>query len=437
MRTTVQSFLRRLAGVFAFPAGADERFGSAAFWRKLKPVSPGKLALLAAFIAGALAGALFPRIATPLLSLFASKPQSVSEERKGVEGLVKLTAEQIAAAKIEIVAAEPGVIARRIAAPAVVAADPDRLGRVAAKVAGTVAELKKRLGDQVEKGEVVALLDSRDVADAKSDYLASLVSYELQNTLFQREKGLFEKKITAEQLFLRARSTFSEAKLRLDLARQKLAALDLSETEIASLPEQPVAELRRKEIRAPISGRVIERRVNLGQPVGGEGQEKELFALADLSVVQADLSVPAADAPLICKGQAVSLIAPGGARVEGQVAFVSPLLNPDTRSARVIASFSNADFALRPGSLLEAKIALAERRVALRIPRAALQMVNGEPSAFVRADAGFVRRKLETRAADDESVEVLSGLAPGELVAATNTFLLKAELGKGELESLD
>ena len=79
------------------------------------------------------------------------------------------------------------------------------------------------------------------------------------------------------------------------------------------MPGQAVAALRRKEIRAPISGRVIERLVNLGQPVGGEGQAKELYVLADLSVVEADLAVPAADLGSIREKQRVRLITPAGA----------------------------------------------------------------------------------------------------------------------------
>lgn len=401
-----------------------------------------KLVPVVAIAASALAGSWFPQISAPLRSVFShstsgSRAPDEQAGQKAAEGLVKLTPEQISAAGIDTTPAGPGVLEQRIVAPALVTADPDRIGRVAAKVVGTVAELRKKLGDAVEKGEVIAVIDSREVADAKSEYLAAMVHYNLQSTLFQREKGLFEKKITAEQLFLRAQTAFTEAKLRVDLARQKLASLDLSESEIAALPQQPVGDLRRKEIRAPIAGRVIERRVNIGQPVGGEGQDKELYVLADLSVVWADVSVPVADLPLVREKQPVYLAILDGRNLEGRVVFVSPVLNQDTRSAKVVASFANHDFALRPGSLLTARVALAEIRVGVKVPRAAVQMVTGEPSVFVRTEDGFVKRKVETGAADDEFVEIVSGVAPGEQIATTNTFVLKADLGKGELESLD
>jgi membrane fusion protein, heavy metal efflux system len=392
-----------------------------------------------AIIVSAIVGSWFPQLSAPLRSMFSSGTSSPADQAapKAVEGFVRLAPEQIAAAGIETARVMEGMLTRRITVPALVSADPDRVGRVAAKIAGTVTEMRKRLGDQVDKGEVIAILDSRDVADAKSEYLASLVNYNLQTELYQREKGLFEKKITAEQVFLRARTTFSEAKLRLDVARQKLAALDLSENEIATLPQQPVADLRRKEIRAPIAGRVVERRINLGQPVGGEGQDKELFKLADLNIVEAELSVGSADLPSIRDKQPVRIITTDGLSHDGLVTYVPRLLDQGTQSGTVFASFDNPDGALRPGAMLTAQIDLAKSRVRMLIPRAALQTIDGETSVFVRVEDGFLRRKVDVGGADDESAEIISGLEPGETIAVANTFALKAELGKSSADTGD
>lgn len=401
-------------------------------------------------------GSLFPQISAPLRSLVDTTPggkdspggkkmQAPTEAAsdKGHEGHdhgkegheeheahIELTAAQIAAAKIDTAPAAAGALVRRISVPAAIEPDPDRVGRVAAKLAGTVAEMRKRLGDHVEKGEVVAVIDSREVADAKSEYLASLVQLNLQQVIFQREKGLFEKQIIAEQMFLRTKTTFAEARLKSEVARQKLASLDLSEAEIAALPKQPAAALRRKDIHAPIAGRVIERRVNLGQPIGGEGQEKELYVIADLSVAHAHLAVSTDDLAHIHEKQAVDVVAPDGRIIAGEIEFVSPMLNKDTRSARVMARFGNADFALRPGSLLTARIALKQTRVGVRVPRAAVLTMDGEQVVFVRNREGFERRDVTIGSSDDETIEIKSGLEPGDIIAVSNTFVLKSELGK-------
>lgn len=398
-----------------------------------------RLALLVLLMAAsALIGSWFPQISGPIKATIAllkgekAAAPSDSAAKKG-EGAVVLTPEQIAAAHIQTGRVEGGALTRRIIVPAAVTPDPDRIGRVAAKVVGTVAEMRKKLGDAVQKGEVIAVIDSREVADAKSEYLAALANYNLQDLIYQREKGLFDKKIIAEQLFLRTKTTFTEAKLRLDLARQKLASLDIGESEIEALPNQPVAALRRKEIHAPISGRVIERLVNLGQPVGGEGQSKELYVLADLSVVEADLAVPMTDLGSIREKQRVRLTAAGGRNYDGEVVFINAMITPETRTGHVIASFPNADFSLHPGSLLTAEIALERTPVKARVPRSALQLINGERSVFVRTPEGFVNRKVEVGRGDDENVEILSGLQPGEEIAVSNTFVLKAELGKHDI----
>src|SRR5262245_24957192 len=113
----------------------------------------------------------------------------------GTEGTLKLSAEQIAKANIETAPVGKATLVRGVSVPGTVSPDSDRIGRVAAKVVGTVAELRKRLGDHVTKGEVIAVLESREVADAKSDYLAAMVHFELQKTLFEREQTLWSAKI--------------------------------------------------------------------------------------------------------------------------------------------------------------------------------------------------------------------------------------------------
>lgn len=427
-------FLRNLVVASVVPAESRSRPASVLGAFLQKPFRSRRLLIVAALVASALVGSWFPEISAPFRSSSTVKAPAASE--KPVEGLVKLTAEQIAATKIEIATASPGTLRREVVTPALVTADPDRVGRVAAKVAGVVAELRKNLGDSVQKDEVVAVIDSREVADAKSEYLAAVVSHDLQNTLFQREKGLFEKKITAEQLYLKAQTALAEAKLRLDLARQKLAALDLSESEIATLPKQPVRDLRRKDIHASVSGKIIERRANVGQPVGGEGQEKELYVIADLSGVWAELSVPIAVLPEIREKQFVRL-SHGDEKAEGRIVFINPMLSHETHSGRVIARFDNKDFALRPGTLMSARIALAEKPVRVKVPRTALLTVNGDRVVFVRTPDGFLKREVETGESDDAAIEIVSGLEPGEAFAATNTFVLKGELGKADLEALD
>ncbi len=354
------------------------------------------------------------------------------EGQHGREGLIKLSPAQIAALRIEVAPAGPGMLSRTVRVPGNVMMDSDRIGHVPAKVIGTVVELRKRLGDVVQKGEIVAYLESREVADAKSEFLTAGANLELQTNLFERERSLFEKKISAEQQFLRAENAFSLSKLRHDLARQKLSALDVDEAEIAELPKQPVANLRRYALRSPIAGRVIDRRVDLGAPVGGDQQEKEIYVVADLSSVWVELTASAPDLALLKEGDAIAIEDSTHARATGKVIFISPMVSKETRTTRVIVSLDNADGRWRPGSFVGASVPVDQRSVALLLPRNAIQTVDGKLMAFVQVPDGFEARVVQAGAMTEDAVEVIGGLKPGEIVAVLNTFVLKSDLGKAK-----
>lgn len=360
------------------------------------------------------------------------------ESQEKPTDIIKMSPEQIAAAQIETTPVADGVLAKRLAVPATVVPNSDHIARVPAKIAGTVAQLRKRLGDLVQKGEVVAVLDSREIADAKSEYLRASVDLDLQKTMFERAQTLWDKRISAEQQYLQTRATFTGAQLRLDLARQKLSALGLDATEVAAAAKQDgkgdsTSSLRQYEIRSPISGRVVERKVDVGMAVGSEGEPSDLYTVADLSSVWLELSVPPAELDMVEEGQRVE-ISSGTKNGAGIIKFVSPLLDKDTRSARVIAEIDNKDGVWRPGSYLKAAIVVGEHAVALQIPRAAVQTIDGRPVAFVRTDAGFQKRELVLGEQSDGAFEVKKGLDTGETIATSNAFLLKAELGKGAEE---
>src|SRR5207302_3026029 len=142
--------------------------------------------------------------------------------------------------------------------------------------------------------------------------------------------------------------------------------------------------------------------------------------------------VPTADLDVIAEGQAVVIASGGdsGKRGDGRIIFISPLVNPDTRSARVIARVDNKALIWRPGSAVTARIVIKEEPVEVSIPPSALQTIGGERVVFVRTPNGFQRRAVTTGRSDEQAVEITSGLSTGEQVAVKNTFLLKAELGK-------
>jgi cobalt-zinc-cadmium efflux system membrane fusion protein len=188
-------------------------------------------------------------------------------------------------------------------------------------------------------------------------------------------------------------------------------------------------------VRAPIAGRIVERKVELGTAVGRDNLETELFVIVDLSRVWVELSVASADLALIKQGQAVKISARGVPEMtDGKIVFVSPLVDKETRTARVVAEIPNADRTWRPGTFVTAAIALSERTAPVVVPTTALQKSDGRPIVFVRTKDGFEKRDVVLGQREDQALEILSGLSPGEAIAATNTFSLKAELAKPQGE---
>ena len=349
---------------------------------------------------------------------------------------IKLTQMQIEAGQFGVAVVRGGDVSKRMRVPGAIVPSGDRIARVAVRLLGTVAELRKRLGDSVAAGDVVAVIESREVADAKSEYLAARLVFGLQETLFNRSTRLFEGKVLSENDYLRARATFEDARVKIETARQKLFALSLTAEQIEALPQQPVESLRRQELRAPIAGRIAERRAEIGSLVGREGLESELFVIVDTSVVWVDLAVPAAELDNIHEGLDIA-ITTGRDPSPATIMFVSPLLDKDTRAARVVASVDNASGKWRPGAFVMADIPVDKEPAAQVVPLSALQTLKGESVVFVRNAEGFEARKVSVGRRDGQIAEITTGLSVGERVATLNTFTLKADLGKSELDHED
>ncbi len=399
--------------------------------------------IVLALLIGAAAGSVIPgvwntlRQALGLVSESSAEhsiPSANDKHQDTKQASIALSPDQIESAGIETVAAQPSTLARRIVVPGTIIPHANRIAHVSVKLTATVAELLKKIGDRVEKGELIAILESREVADAKSEYLAAKLTNELQQDLAQRDKELWDKRSAPEQQYIRSRNLAAQARMRFDIARPKLLALGLADSEISGLPHEPEALLRRQEVRAPMAGRVVERRVDVGTLVGRDNLETELFVIVDLERVWVDLAVSPADLSMVKEGQPVTIAAQSGDRADGTIVFISPLLDKDSRTARVVAEIANPDSRWRPGSFVTAAIGIGAQDVPVAVPTSAIQTLDGDKVVFVRIPEGFSKREVVPGRADGRMTEIMSGLKPGEVVAATNTFLLKAEFLKAQIE---
>jgi cobalt-zinc-cadmium efflux system membrane fusion protein len=280
----------------------------------------------------------------------------------------------------------------------------------------------------VHKGEVMAVLESRDLADAKAAFLNATEKLALARATFSREEDLWKKKISPEQDYLQAKQALAEARIELRSAEQKLHSLGFSDEYLAQLPSQPDMSYTRYEIAAPFEGTVIEKHISTGE---AHKEDAEVFIVADLNSVWVNLSVYQKDMPFIRKGQPVVVSAGHGIPdTSGVISYIGPLVGEQTRTAVARVVLPNTGGNLRPGLFVTGLITVDSVPVSLLVPKTAIQTVEDKPSVFVKTDEGFVLQPVTVGRSNETHVEITSGIKPGTQYVKSGAFTLKAQLSK-------
>jgi cobalt-zinc-cadmium efflux system membrane fusion protein len=359
-----------------------------------------------------------------------------------VEGRVEMAPETAKAAGIEIGTAGPVRMKTILELPGEIGLNQNKVAHVVPRLSGVVTEVRKNLGENVKKGEVIATLDSRELAEVKTEYIESVHRLEFAQAVFVREESLWKKKISPEQDYLASRHALEEAEIARQSSEQKLLALGLSHADLTSLaiePEGAVVErevrapfvskaLTRYELKAPLDGMIIEKRISTGEAVKGDA---ELFVVADLSTVWGEMTVYPKDLRAVRVGQKVTVRSKElELETTGKVSFIGSLVGEQTRTASAHVDIPNPNGLWRPGLFVTVELVQEEAPVPVAISADAIQTFREGPVVFVQSGNQFEVRPLELGRSDGNWVEVISGLSPGEKYAAKNSFVLKAELGK-------
>lgn len=263
---------------------------------------------------------------------------------------VTLSDARIQAAGIELVKAGPGVLRDGLLLNGIVQPNQESLVQVTPRFPGIVRDVRKRIGDRVQKGDVLAIVESNQ----------SLTPYEL---------------------------------------------------------------------KASLAGTVIDRQTTLGEFVS---EQKSAFVIADLATVWVDFSVYRRDLKRVSIGDQIRIDPlDGGPPVEAKISYLSPVGSSDTQSALARAVVSNSDQRLRPGLFVSGRLTLSDKKVNVTVKSSALQTVENRTVVFVRDGETFEARDVEVGDRDQELVEITFGVVEGEMYAADNSFIIKAEMAKG------
>jgi cobalt-zinc-cadmium efflux system membrane fusion protein len=328
------------------------------------------------------------------------------------EKIVHLDEAAVKESGIETATAGPGTLQVHETLSGEIAFNSDSLAHIVPRVPGVVREVHKNLGDIVRTGDVLAVLESRDLADAKAAYLAALARLALAQANFTREERLQQEKITAEKDFLESKQALAEAEITLRSAEQKLHALSLTEADVQALPSHSETSYTRYEITAPIDGTVVEKHIVLGEVF--KDDSNPCFVIADLTSVWVDLKVHQQDLSHIRPGQAVVINGGADLQTEGTIAFVSNIVSETSRMAFARMTIPNPEGCWRPGLFVTGQVVIDEVSVPVVVSKDALVRLDGQACVFLQTDRGFMPQAVMVGRSNESSVEITAGLEAGQ-----------------------
>jgi cobalt-zinc-cadmium efflux system membrane fusion protein len=336
---------------------------------------------------------------------------------------VALDAEQILAAGIRLETAGPARIQGTLQLPGEIKFNADRTAHVVPRLSGVVDSVPADLGKQVKAGDVLATLSSAALSDMRSELLASQKRLALAATTYERERRLWQDKVSAQQDYLQAETSLAEARIAVQNARQKLAAM-------GATPESKA--LGRLELRAPFDSVVVEKHITLGEAIR---EDAVVFILSDLRSVWAEFLISPRDIPRVRVGEKVRIRSTAfDGEAEGIVSYVGALLGQQTRTATARVTLNNPNGSWRPGLFVTVDVVVDDVETPLAVAAGAVQSIGGEEVVFIEVPGGFMAQPVKLGRGNERYAEVLGGLAAGARYVSENSFILKSELGKSSAE---
>ena len=323
-------------------------------------------------------------------------------------------------------------VSETLAANAETSYPPNRHSRVAARIPGVIKEVKALLGQEVEAGAVLVVLESPELGQAKSDYLQSLSVLNLRQKTFDREKSLLEKKITSGREALEAETGLEEARLAVNRAKQRMSAIGLSPDQIAAVAEKQDTSTA-FEVTAPFAGTVVDAAAVPGETAT---PDKPIFGVAAMDRLWISIDVYESDSPKISKDQKVTFAVEGlpGRKFPGKVVAISGEVDDRTRTVKAFAEVKNLQGLLRARMFGRAEITVRPPEPVLLVPKEAVQNDGDCNLVFVAPAPGkFQARKVDLGRAFEGGFEITGGIAAGDRIVTTGSFLLKTEILRGQM----
>lgn len=348
-------------------------------------------------------------------------------EKPGAEKLLVLSDEEAQTAGIKVQKLELQQKAEQVVVTATIQANQNKLAHVVPRVSGRIVKVNANLGDKVKSGQVLAMLDSIELGDARSSYLQAASESRVALASFERAQRLSADNIIPEKDYLRAHAENEKARAALQAASNKLLMMGVNPKELADSTFP---------LTAPFAGTVIEKKAVLGElaPI-----DQFLFSVADLSTlwIESDLFEKDLSKVKVGAQAAVTVSAYPEEVFKGRLTYISNTMNRETRTVKARVEVPNSDGRLKPEMFATVSIGTGGSVKALLVPEGAVLLLQGQPTVFIAESSGFEPRAVEVGERAQGYTVLKSGVAAGESVVVSGAYALKARLLKSQIGDAD
>lgn len=344
------------------------------------------------------------------------------------DSLPSITLESDTIAGLDISSASVGnhLVADPITATAQVIIDPTRTRSIATFFSGHIDRDLVQPGDEVEAGQVLAQLKSREVAEVISKFIEADSKLESASLLYERERGLRPKKLTTEDAFLAAKATYQEA-LATRTATLQNALLARSKDDLLTLREgDGIHDLTELPILSPLAGTIIEKTSHAGDAVD---INSKLFEIADLSQLLIEIQIPLKASSFVKVGDSLDFHTVVGTKRNGtaKVSRISPVVNQSALSVRVFATLENPDRTWLVGTPVNVAVVDSAAKKVTAVPSTSIVTIGGAAHLFTEEPNGrFQPIPITTGKSSQAFTEVTSPLPSEARIVVKGASLLLA-----------
>jgi cobalt-zinc-cadmium efflux system membrane fusion protein len=308
----------------------------------------------------------------------------------------------------------------------------DRYSKISSPLQGRVVEVRARLGDRVEAGATLLVIDSPDITAAYSEFVKEASELEYSTRAQELAKELYATKALALKDLKLSENDLIKARAEFRRAKERLLSLRIPAAEL----EKPLAQQRitsRFEMKSPLTGTVVERAVTPGQSVGNDAGQV-LFTVADLDRLQVVADVYERDLALVKVSQVgrINVEAYPETDFASVVASIGDVVDPNTRTIKVRAWVDNRDQRLKPEMFARLKLDIGDATPFLTIPKEAVVEIDGKHFVYVvEASNHYARREVRVSNVSSDQVRILEGLTSGQRIVTKGVVLIKGQEAKG------